>query len=316
MNRSQSAAMKHSSKRPPRSERAQIILLLALTLPVLIGAMAMSADVGVLYFNWQCLQSAADAGAVAGAAYLPSNSALAISIANRFASKNGILPGEITSTTVSSDARSLNIQLKRTVPYSFALLLGLVTGTVSAQATAQIQTIGKAIGVTPMGIDYRTTYSSGQVITLMQGQVGPGNWGPLALGASSASNLLQNIEYGYQGSIATADLVTTQTGLATGPIRSAFDFLINAGQNIDPGGTFASHTPTDPRVLIVPMVDFSSINGNSQVPVKGFAALWLVSVDNSNTIQTYFINQVAPGSTPDTTGTSTNYGAFEAVLIQ
>src|SRR5207253_10030069 len=103
MNRSQSAAMKHSSKRPPRSERAQIILLLALTLPVLIGAMAMSADVGVLYFNWQCLQSAADAGAVAGAAYLPSNSALAISIANRFASKNGILPSEITSTTVSSD---------------------------------------------------------------------------------------------------------------------------------------------------------------------------------------------------------------------
>jgi hypothetical protein len=71
MNRSQSAAMKHSSKRPQRSERAQIILLLAPTLPVLIGAMAMSADVGVLYFNWQCLQSAADAGAVAGAAYLP-----------------------------------------------------------------------------------------------------------------------------------------------------------------------------------------------------------------------------------------------------
>jgi Flp pilus assembly protein TadG len=199
MNRSQSAAMKHSSKRPQRSERAQIILLLALTLPVLIGAMAMSADVGVLYFNWQCLQSAADAGAVAGAAYLPSSSALAISIANRFASKNGILPGEITSTTVSSDARSLNIQLKRTVPYSFALLLGLVTGTVSAQATAQIQTIGRAIGVTPMGIDYRTTYSSGQVIALMQGQVGPGNWGPLALGASGASTLLQNIETATRG---------------------------------------------------------------------------------------------------------------------
>jgi hypothetical protein len=315
MNRSHTATKKHSSKHPQRSERAQIILLLALTLPVMIGAMAMSADVGVLYFNWQCLQSAADAGAVAGAAYLPSNSALAISTANSFVAKNGIRPAEITSTTVSSDAHSLNIQLLRNVPYSFALLLGLVTGNVSAQATARIQTIGKAIGVTPMGIDYRTTYSSGQVVTLIQGQVGPGNWGALALGGSGASNLSTN-QNGYQGSIATGDLVTTETGLSVGPIRSSFNFLITAGQNSDPGGTFASHTATDQRVLIVPMVDFSSINGNSQVPVKGFAALWLVSDDSQDAIQTYFINQVAPGSTPDITGTSTNFGAFEAVLIQ
>ena len=308
--------MKHSSKNPKRSERAQIIVVLALVLPVLIGAMAMSADVGLLYFNWQCLQSAADAGAVAGASYLPSDSTTAISTANAFVSKNGILASEITSTTVSGDAQSLNIKLARTVPYGFALLLGLVSGTVSAQATAQIQTIGKATGVTPIGIDYRTVYSSGQVVTLIQGQVGAGNWGALALGGSGASNLSQNIEYGYQGSIATGNTVTTETGLSVGPIRSAFNFLINEGQSEDPGGTFATHTPTDPRVLIVPMVDFSSINGNSQVPVKGFAALWLVAVNGQDTIQAYFINQVAPGSTPDTTGASTNFGAFEAVLIQ
>jgi hypothetical protein len=258
--------------------------MLALALPVLIGAMAVTADVGLLYFNWQCLQSAADAGAVAGAAYLPSNPAKAICIANAFVAKNGILAGEITSTTVSGDARSLNIQLMRTVPYSFALLLGLVTGTVSAQATSQIQTIGKTTGVTPIGIDYRTAYSSGQMVSLVQGQIGPGNWGPLALGASGASNLLQNIEYGYPGSVATGDLVTTETGLAVGPIRTALNFLINEAQTEDPGGTFDTHTLTDPRVLIVPMVDFSSINGNSQVPVKGFAALWLVSVDSKDTI--------------------------------
>ena len=308
--------MKNSSKYSKRSERAQLVVVLALVLPVLIGAMAMSADVGLLYFNWQCLQSAADAGAVAGAAYLPSDSTTAISTANAFVAKNRILASEITSTTVSGDAQSLNIKLARTVPYGFALLLGLVSGTVSAQATAQIQTIGKAIGVTPIGIDYRTMYSSGQVVTLIQGQVGAGNWGALALGGSGASNLSQNIEYGYQGSIATSDMVTTETGLSVGPIRSAFNFLINEGQSEDPSGTFASHTPTDPRVLIVPMVDFSSINGNSQVPVKGFAALWLVAVNGQDTIQTYFINQVAPGSTPDTTGASTNFGAFEAVLIQ
>lgn len=109
-------------------------------------------------------------------------------------------------------------------------------------------------------------------------------------------------------------MVTTETGLSTGPIRSAFNFLINEGQSVDPGGTFASHTPNDPRVLIVPMVDFSGINGNSQVPVKGFAALWLVSINSKNDIQTYFIDEVAPGSTPDPN--APDYGAYKAVLIQ
>ena len=48
-----------------------MLVLLAVTLPVVIGAMAMSADVGVLYFNWQRLQTSADTAAVAGASYLP-----------------------------------------------------------------------------------------------------------------------------------------------------------------------------------------------------------------------------------------------------
>jgi hypothetical protein len=251
---------------------------------------------------------------VAGASYLPSDPAQAVSVANSYAAINGIAAKEITSTTISADHLSLNMQLKRTVPYSFGVLLGLITGSVSVQATAQILTIGKTTGVTPIGIDYRTIYSGGQVVQLQQGQVGPGNWGPLALGGSGASILSQNIENGYQGSIASGQLLTTQTGLAAGPIRSAFNYLISTGQSVDPGGTFASHTPSDPRVLIVPMVDFSSINGNSEVPVKGFAALWLVSVDDNQNIQTYFINQIAPGGSPDTT--ATNYGAYQVALIQ
>ncbi|HVB80979.1 MAG TPA: pilus assembly protein TadG-related protein [Candidatus Binataceae bacterium] len=306
--------MSHPTKIPKRSQRAQILVLLAMSMPVLIGAMAMSADVGVLYFNWQALQTAADSGAVAGASYLPSNPAQAISTANSYVSKNGIRAGEITSTTVSSDHNSLNIQLQRKVPYSFALLLGLVTGTVSAQATAQIQTVGSATGVTPVAIDYRQPYLAGQTVALTEGQVGPGNWGPLALGATGASVFQQNVEYGYQGSTAVGDWLATETGQMAGPTSSAFNFRINEGLSQDPGGTFSSHTLSDPRVLIVPMVNFSGINGSSQVPVMGFAALWLVSANNQNNIVTYFISQVAAGSKP--VAGDNNYGVYQAVLIQ
>jgi hypothetical protein len=296
------------------SYRAQITVVLLLVLPVLIGAMALTTDIAALYFNWQSLQSAADVAAVAGASYLPSNTAQAVAIAKTYAVNNGILGSEIASITVSSDDRALNIRLQRIVNYSFARVLGLASGTVSAQATAQIQTIGKTTGVTPIGIDYRTLYSAGQVVTLMEGQLGPGNWGPLALGGIGASILAQNIEYGYQGSVSVGDSLTTETGVTTGPIRSAFNYLISEAQSEDAGGTFANHSPTDPRILIVPMVDFSSINGNSQVPVKGFAALWLVSVDSKNDIATYFIDQVASGSTPDVN--AQNYGAYKAALVQ
>jgi Flp pilus assembly protein TadG len=300
---------KHSS-----SEHGQIVVLLTMCLPALIGALALVADVGVLYFNWQLLQSAADAGASAGASYLPSYPALAISAANTFAQKNGIAANEILSVTVLANNTEVNVQLQRSVPYSFALLLGLTTGTVSAQATAQIQTISKATGITPMGVDFQTPYAAGQPVTLMQDQVGPGDWGPLALGGTGASNLSQNIEYGYQGQVAVGDEISTEPGQKVGPIRTAFNFLINEGQSVDPGGTFASHSFNDPRVLIVPMVDFSTAQGRSQVLVKGFAALWLVSVDNKDNIQTYFIDQVVPGSTPDSTAPS--YGAYKAVLIK
>jgi hypothetical protein len=46
----------------------------------------------------------------------------------------------------------------------------------------------------------------------------------------------------------------------------------------------------------------------------GFAALWLVSVDGKDDIKTYFIDQVAPGSTPG--NNAPDYGAYKAVVVQ
>ncbi len=297
-----------------RQPKGQIIPVLAVALPALLGAMALVSDVGLFYYNWGLLQKAADSAALAGASYLPESPALAVSTAQNYATRNGVALSEITSTAVSADDLSLTIHLTRTVPYNFGVLLGLISGTVAAAAKAQIQNIGSSIDITPIGIDYRTPYSSGQIVTLMQGQLGPGNWGPLALGGTGASNFEQNVEYGYQGQVSIGDMVTTEPGKMTGPTKTAFDYIISQGQSMDPGGTFDNHLLTDPRVLIVPMVDFSNINGRSQVPVLGFAALWMVSIDNKNDINTYFISEVAPGSTPDPS--APNYGAYKAVLVQ
>jgi hypothetical protein len=99
----------------------------------------------------------------------------------------------------------------------------------------------------------------------------------------------------------------------TGPTRTAFNQRLVAGINSDSSGTFANHTITDQRILTVPMINYANINGQSEVPVMGFAELWLVSVDNKLTISTYFIQQVVSG-TPSPT--AQNYGAMSALLVR
>ena len=65
--------------------RGQIAVVMALSTAALIGAMALSTDIGLLYYNWGVLQNAADAAVLAGATCLPSNPTVAVSTANSFA---------------------------------------------------------------------------------------------------------------------------------------------------------------------------------------------------------------------------------------
>ncbi|HVN29808.1 MAG TPA: pilus assembly protein TadG-related protein, partial [Candidatus Binataceae bacterium] len=111
-----------------RFGRGQTVVIFALIIPFLLGAISFGTDVAVFYFNWMQLQKAADAAALAGANYLPDNPATAQSTAIAYAESNGIKASEITATTVSADDLSISVTLQRTVPYYFARTLGLTSG--------------------------------------------------------------------------------------------------------------------------------------------------------------------------------------------
>ncbi|MBF6560916.1 MAG: hypothetical protein IVW56_11530 [Candidatus Binataceae bacterium] len=300
----------------PQASRGQIAVVLSAIIVVLLGTFALCTDVAVLYFDWMQEQKAADAAALAGASYLPLSPGTATTIAASEAQLNGMQASEVTTNQVSSNGLSITVGITRTVPYYFATLLGFSTTTVHAAATATAETVGSATGVLPFGIAYQTSYTAGQTITLMQGQVGAGDWSALALGGTGATNYQSNIQNGYSGTVSVGNYLATETGVMNGPTQSGIDYLLNAGANEDPSGTYASHTLTDSRVAIVPMVDFSGINGSSQIPVKGFAELWLVSVNGSAQITTYFISQVAPGSLPSANAGASNFGSYVPVLTQ
>ncbi|HVC43249.1 MAG TPA: pilus assembly protein TadG-related protein [Candidatus Binataceae bacterium] len=300
----------------PRTSRGQIAVVLSAIIVVLLGTFALCTDVAVLYFDWMQAQKAADSAALAGASYLPLSPVTATITAASEAQINGMKASEVTTNQISGNGLSLTVGITRTVPFYFATLIGFSTTTVHAAATATAETVGSASGITPFGIAYQTSYTAGQTVTLMQGQVGAGNWSALALGGTGASLYQTNIENGYSGTVSVGNYLSTETGVMNGPTQSGINYLLNAGANVDPSGTYASHTLTDPRVVIVPMVDFSGINGSAQVPVKGFAELWLVSVTGSALITTYFISQVAPESLPSANADASNFGSYVPVLTQ
>jgi len=309
-----------------RSCRGQTVVLLALIIPVLLGAVALGTDVSVFYFNWVQLQKAADVAVLAGANYLPDNPTTAQTVATNLAENNGIKASEILSTTLGASNTTISIKLQRTVPYYFARVLGLTSGVVTTAATATPQyapstlnasTPGQvpsggdnggangttcsnigSCGLIPIGLDYNTVYTDGQQITLQQGQIGPGNWDLLALGGTGGNNLRTNIADGYNSMISVGDWVTTEPGKKVGPVDQGFQDRLNAAASSDPTGTYSSHALTDPRVLILPVVDWEHQNGRSSVQVKAFATVWLDSY-SSGQVTVHFISQVIANSFGD-----------------
>ena len=87
-----------------RRTRGQILVMLTILIPVLLGVVAMGVDITVFYWTWSRMQSAADAAVLAGAASLPDSPSLATAAAIAYAEANGMAASEIATPVVSADS--------------------------------------------------------------------------------------------------------------------------------------------------------------------------------------------------------------------
>jgi Flp pilus assembly protein TadG len=317
--------------------RGQVMVLYAGVIAVLLGAVGLCTDVGLMYFNWQQLQKAADAAVLAGANYLPQDPATAISTAQAWPSNNSALTSEIVGTpTVNAADTTISITLKRTVPYNFAQVLGLVSNDVQVTATAAVQGIGGAGGnhVVPVGFACANPGNSpcthpGNNITLPgeiaappgKTMVSPGNWGLLQLPDNQK----------YNGSSFETALANGYEGTAPLLLGTASDVSSNTGNDVNkqtqPGlgdrykaGTLTLPLPSpmtaadfnDPRIIEIPMIS-AWPNGTGTVDITGFITAVLVP-DGSGTYYAQVVSislaeQVGSQNAPDT-------GTLAPVLIQ
>jgi putative Flp pilus-assembly TadE/G-like protein len=181
--------------------KGQALVIVIAAIPAILGSLTLVIDVGNAYFNKLEMQTASDSAVLAGGLYLPSSPDQAISFARQFANTNGLSNSEITSITVTPDDTEVILAATRSLPCYLCAILeeseahaqvsgGSVSGPgagLNATATSGIVPIRAAAGVVPIGVDYRTSLNYGQQVVLKQGQVGAGNWGPLALGSTGAS---------------------------------------------------------------------------------------------------------------------------------
>ncbi len=129
-----------------KRSRGQMGVLFMFALVAMVGAMTLGADMAVRYFTWMNLQKAADAGVLAGAYYLPSDTSMASSTAISYAKSNGVKDGEITTPTFANSNTQITMQISRNVPYYFGRVLGLTNGVVSVSSTASPPNSPSCIG--------------------------------------------------------------------------------------------------------------------------------------------------------------------------
>jgi Flp pilus assembly protein TadG len=317
---------KHGRARHGR--RGQIMVFLALAAVGLVGIAALGIDVFYIYWNKNRLQSGTDAAALAGATYFNNVTFVgkdaaclyatdAQNAACTYAVNNGVLASELTGVVANLSQQSMTVSASRTVSALFARVVGIQNFTVTAISVAVLQGLASATNIAPIGLDSTTAYSYGQALTLHNGNCGAGCWGGLSMQSASngtvgANAFRQNLGSGCSCKVKVGDILTSEPGATSGPIGQGVTSRVAAGNASDPTGTWSSHTLSDARVTVVPVVNWSGCKGSCSVPVTGFAEVWISGYSGAD-ISAVFIRQVAAG-TPGTGGT--NMGAVHAQLTQ
>lgn len=123
--------------RDERGDDGIVVIWLALLIVVLLAFAGWAVD----YAHWNDertkMQRAADAAALAGAVYLPDDSAGAINAAKQVASANGYPSG--VSVSVLQNANQIKVKINQSVQNSFASVVGINSTGLSKSATGEYE---------------------------------------------------------------------------------------------------------------------------------------------------------------------------------
>jgi Flp pilus assembly protein TadG len=138
-----------------QGEAGQTLIQFAVTFFVLVGFLALAADMGNAYAERRQMQNAADAAALAGAREicLGQSEATVRAAAASYLVRNGMAAGDITSEDIQISGSQVSVTAHESVPTLIARLLGIVALNVGATATASCTGASAACGLWPIAFD-------------------------------------------------------------------------------------------------------------------------------------------------------------------
>jgi Flp pilus assembly protein TadG len=242
-------------------DRGQVIMMVVLFAPILLGMTGMAVDLAGYAADRRDLQNAADAIALASAKELP-NGSNANSVAQTYATRNNIDWSNVSLTldtnTAGSTNPSVTVQISRSHKFNFLKVLGITRSNVGARAKAIKASFGGGTGIVPWSVTQATVDNSppGTLITMKYDATGvnTGNFGAIRIDGPGASTYNTSVMYGAS-SVACAVTAPNcsagscpgqypnvcaetapecdgpecdpQTGNMVGPTRTGVDFRMN-----------------------------------------------------------------------------------------
>jgi Flp pilus assembly protein TadG len=214
------------------SQRGQTLVLITVFMMALLGMCALAIDVGSWYQQKRAIQSAADAGALAGAAYLNSGWSSATAAAGSEFTKN-LHGATLTYTPSSVYVSNDSITVTATAPAQsfFAKAFTSKAVTVKAVATATMMNAGG--GAVPWGV-IKNTYTPGTTYPIYVQNTGPNNGALRLPGWDTATSTCSATSANGLGGAALYTAEITTGVVTTCPVLLNQVLGTKTGQNAGP----------------------------------------------------------------------------------
>jgi hypothetical protein len=308
-----------------RDEGGQAIVVTAVFMVALIGAVGLTLDVGSWYREHRQAQSTADAAALAGAQALPDDPAQAFNLANEYGNDNGggVAPTDgITFESKFSTNDTVTVKVRRTAPGFFSKLFSISSVQVGATASARAQIPDQALWAAPITVNKLHPFLTG----VGCGKTSPcfGSTNPTTLplgktGAPGAFALLNLDQNDTTGTIGAKELAQW--------ILKGFNQYLDIGQYFsDPGAKWNDNVIQDAlhlrfgSELLFPVYDtLTGTGSNAEYHIIGWVGFHVTDTQASGTsgsISGWFTKVIWTGIQSNKNPNTPDFGVRSIALVK
>ena len=301
-------------------------MLAAVALPALLGFGALAIDMGMLYKTKGELSAAADAAALAGAQELPKKPDQAQTMAVDYAKKNGKATDQI-NVTLAADNRSIEVEIKRTVPLYLAKVFAQSNSLVTEKSKAKVSVAASVPWIVPFVIPKTQVFDHVNTFTMRipdpNKPYGQYEFDYMNVGIENTdfATYIKYLKYGYQKTFKVGDSVK-YLGPSSGGKESVDAFFDRTVRDANTDYTKAEGG--QPRVMLIPVVEaMLPRNTVSGTPMKiiGFVGFFLETVYKGSYGKTYyakgkFIKDLNVGSGQTSNDATIDFGVRTIQLVR